>query len=150
MALTGEFQATDYQIGFLEPGSATNYYDLSTYVNGDSLSRNVGTADTTCHGVSYRTFIAGMKSGELSFTLLHNTAPALAQQPQTRVRQLLENRTVTTWRIRERGTGSGLPETTFQALVTGMVSNYANDDAVVSSDVTLTVSGTITDSTQAG
>lgn len=149
MAATGEFLANDLTIEFLEPGSASNYYALTTYVNEDEFSRSVGEAETTAHGTTSRTYIPGLKEYEYSFTLMHNTTPAEAQRPQTRIRQLLEARTMTTWRVRPLGVATGRPEVTFSAYVSEMSDDLANDDQPVSSSVSLRVTGDVTYATQA-
>lgn len=147
MALTGEYIPSDLGFGFLEPGSATNYYELSTYVTNFTLGQARDKVDTTCYGTSVRTFIQGLSENEASFTLLHNNTPAYAQRPQTRLQQLFANQTSTTWRVRPLGTGSTLPEITFTATVQTKNETFANGEAV-SSEVTLAISGAITDSTQ--
>jgi hypothetical protein len=149
MSTSGEFLSTDMTVEFLEPGSVTNYYALTTYVNGVTLSRSAGEAEVTTHGSGgYRQYITGLKEGELSFTLMYNTTPAYAQRPQTRVRQLFENLTRTTWRLRPNGTGTGLHEITHSGVVTGFEEDFNLDDQAVSAAVTVRVNGAITDSTQ--
>lgn len=144
MALTGEFIASDTTVEFLEPGSVTNYFALTTYVNEDALSLTAGEVETTAHGTTSRTYIPGLKDGEYSFTLMYNTTPAAAQRPQHRVRQLWENRTATTWRVREQGTGTGLPEYTFSGFITEFSPDLANDDQAVSASVSIKISGAVT------
>lgn len=139
MASTGEKIGSAYELAFLEPGSVTNYYDLTTYVNQDKLTKKTGEADTTAHSTVTKTFIPGLNENTLTFDLMHNNTPAYAQRPQTRVRQLQQTRTVTTWRIRPDGDGSGFEEVTFTAFVTQMDDNYANDNKPVSSTVALRV-----------
>jgi hypothetical protein len=148
MALTGEYIASDLTVGFLEPGSVTNYFDLSAYVNEDSMSLSRGEAETTGHGTTARTYIPGLKDGEYSFTIMFNTVPAYAQQPQHRLFQLFDNGTATTWRVREKGVGTGLPEMTFSAFISGFEPDYANDDQPVSASVSLKISGAVTRSSQ--
>lgn len=149
MSTSGEFLSTDLTIEFLEPGSVSNYYNLSTYVNGVTLSRSAGEADVTTHGTTTRQFLRGLIEGELSFTLLYNTTPAYAQRPQTRVRQLFDAGTRTTWRIRPNGAATGYHEITFSGVVMAMDEDYSLDDQAVSASVTVRVNGAITDSTQA-
>lgn len=148
MALTGEYIASDFTIGFLEPGSVSNYFDLSVYVNEDSMSLSRGEAETTGHGTTARTYIPGLKDGEYSFTIMYNTTPAYAQQPHHRLRQLFDAGTMTTWRAREKGTGTGLPEETFSAFISSFEPDYANDDQPVSASVTLKISGNVTRASQ--
>ena len=146
MALTGEFLASDLTIEYQD---GANYYALTTYVNEDEFSRTVGEAETTAHGTTARTFIPGLKEYEYSFTLMHNNQPPIADRPQTRLRALLEDRLVRLWRIRPNGSGTGRPEITFEAFVSEMVDDLANDDQPVSSSVTLRITGPVTYSTQA-
>jgi hypothetical protein len=148
MATTGEFIASSATLGFLEPGSVTNYYDLSTYVNEVQLSRTAGEAETTSLGTTYRTFIRGLKEGELTFNLFFNNTPAAAQRPHYRVSQLFEAGTLTTWRLRPQGEGSGYLEYTFSGTVTGYEIDVTNDDQPVSAAVTVRVNGAITDTNQ--
>jgi hypothetical protein len=148
MATTGEFIASDATLEFLEPGSVTNYYDLSTYVNEVTLSRTAGEAETTSLGTTYRTYIRGLKEGELSFTIFFNNTPAAAQRPHHRVRQLFEAGTLTTWRVRPQGSGTGKLEETFSGTVTGWEEDLTNDDQAVSAAVTVRVNGAITDTIQ--
>jgi hypothetical protein len=46
------------------------------------------------------------------------------------------------------GTGSQLPEKTFAGFVSQMDDDYTNDDQPVSSEVTITISGAVTDAVQ--
>jgi hypothetical protein len=148
MATTGEFIASDATLEFLEPGSVTNYYNLSTYVNEVTLSRTAGEAETTALGTTYRTYIRGLKEGELTFTLMFNNTPAAAQRPHHRVAQLFEAGTLTTWRLRPQGTGTDKLERTFSGSVTGFEEDLTNDDQPVSASVTVRVNGAITDTLQ--
>lgn len=144
MALTGNILASDLTIGFLEPGSVSNYFDLATYVNEDAQSRTVGEVEVTAHGTTARQYMPGLKDGDYSFTLYFNTVPAAAQTPQHRLRQLLEDRTITTWRLRYRGAGAGLPEETFSAFLTDFSPDLANDDQAITASITVKITGDIT------
>src|ERR1700682_5578952 len=123
MALTGEFVACNATFAFLEPGSVTNYYNLSTYVNADVINRTRGEAETTAHTGCDKTFIPALMDGSYDFTLMHNNVPALAQQPQVRLRQMFESGVITTWRVHEQGDGSGLPELTFKGFLLDFVAD---------------------------
>lgn len=144
MALSGAIIASDLTIGFLEPGSVTNYFDLSTYVNEDAQSVSVGEIDVTAHGTVWRQFRPGLKEGDYSFTVIFNTTPAAAQHPQHRLRQLLDNNTETTWRVRYLGAGTGLPEETWSGFLTAYEPDFANDDQAVTASITVKVNGAIT------
>jgi predicted secreted protein len=148
MATTGEFIASDATLAFLEYGSTVDYYDLSTYVNEVTLSRTAGEAETTTLGTTYRQYIRGLKEGELSFTIFYNNTPAAAQRPHHRVRQMFEDGTRTTWRVRPQGAGTGKLEATFSGTVTGYEEDLTNDDQAVSAAITVRVNGAITDTIQ--
>jgi hypothetical protein len=149
MATTGEFIASDATLEFLESGSVSNYYNLSTYVNEVQLSRSAGEAETTTLGTTYRQYIAGLREGELSFTIYFNNTPAAAQRPHYRVLQMFEAGTRTTWRVRPQGEGTGKLESTFSGTITGFETDITNDDQPVSAAVTVRVNGAITDTNQA-
>jgi len=139
MASTGEKIGSALTAAFLEPGSASNWYEMGTYINGDTLDHKTGEADTTAHGTTQRTFIPGLTENQWDFELLHNNTPAYAQRPQVRLRQFQQARTIVSWRIRVDGDGSGLEEATFTGFILSMKDNFANDNKPVSSSVSVRV-----------
>jgi hypothetical protein len=124
---------------FLEPGSAAAFFEFANYINGDSVDKKTGEADTTAHGTSTKTFIPGLNENAWAFELMWNNTPAYAQRPQTRFRQFQQGQTVVTFRIRPYGAGSGLEEIGFTGFVTGMKDNTASDNKPVSSSVSLRI-----------
>lgn len=149
MALTGEFIASDLTIEYSEPGTPATYFDLSQYVNDVKRGWKIGEADTTSYGTKDKTSIPGLGENELSFTLRYNNAPAAASRPQAKLKTLAQNRNVTGWRIRDMGIGTGKPEQTFSAYVTGFDEEKANDDKPVSASIKLRITGSVTETTQA-
>lgn len=149
MALTGEFIATDLTLEYEEPGTSTTYNDISQYVNEVKFGRKVGVADTTSYGTKDKTSVPGLGEHEVSFMLRFNNTPAVAARPQTKLKVMFDNHTATTWRVRELGAGNGLPEQTFTAYITQFDEEKSNDDTVVGATVKLTISGAVTEATQA-
>lgn len=144
MATTGEYISSELTAAFLEPGSTTNWYEFAQYINADKQDQKTGSAETTAHGTTAKTFIPGLNENGWSFDLMHNNTPVYAQRPQVRLRQFQQARTVVSWRIRPDGDGSQLEERTFIGFITQMTDSLANDGKVVSSSITIQISGAIT------
>lgn len=148
MALTGEFIPTDLTIEYSEPGTPATFFDVSQYVNDVKRGWKIGEADTTSYGTKDKTSIPGLGENELSFTLRYNNTPAAASRPQTKLKAMAAARNITGWRIRDLGIGTGKPEQTFQAFITGFDEEKANDDKVVSASVKLRITGSVTETLQ--
>lgn len=148
MAATGEIIGTDVTLAY--NSASTTWIELAAFTNDDAMSLSRGEAETTAHGTSARTYIAGLMDGEYSFTVMYNFDATLttAGKPQELLFALFTAGTAKPWRVRPQGAGSTKKEKLFTAFITGFDENFANDDEPVSVDITLKISGAVTEATQ--
>lgn len=147
MAASGEFLATDLTVEYENPSSTWNA--ITTNVNEDSLGQSRGEAETTAHGTTARTYIAGLKEDTYSFTLMHNNTNSYSSRPQTLLATVYSDGTSVNWRIRPNGAATGRLEITFAGFLTSFETDFTSDDQVVSSSVEVRISGGVTYGTQA-
>lgn len=146
MAASGEYIATDYVVEYENP--STTWNALTTYVNEDNVSQSRGEAETTGHGTTARTYIAGLVDNTYSFTLFHNNTASIASRPQTLLQTVFTNGTSVNWRIRPLGEATGRPEITFAGFLTSYETDFTSDDQPVTSSVEVRISGAVTYGTQ--
>lgn len=146
MALSGEFLATSMLVQYEAPTSTWN--DIQTFVNEDSLSSSRGEAETTGHGTTARTYIAGLKEHTYSFTLMHNNTNGYSTRPQTILEGYYTAGTAVSWRIRPNGTGTGNSQAVFTGFITSFETDFTSDDQPVSTSVEIRITGDVTWSAQ--
>lgn len=148
MAATGEIIGNALTLAY--NSASTTWIELAGFANDDAMSLSLGEAETTAHGTTARTYIPGLLDGEYSCTIMHNydTGLTSAGKPQELLFALFTGRSAKPWRVRPRGEGSTFKEYLFTGFITGFDTNYANDDEPISTDITIKISGAVTEATQ--
>jgi len=120
------------------------YTDIGGIKDYD-LSYDGGTIDVTdFDSAGWTELLAGIRSASISLTMNYDEADA----GQDKIRTGNENGSILYWRIRPRGDGTGLQETIFQGIITGLSESGATDGAVECSvDVATTGAPTIQNQT---
>ena len=112
--------------------------DLSAYLNNITVSRSADTADTTTFSSSSKTYIAGLKDASITLSGLfdatvYSTIAGWLGSSQT-------------FEYGPAGSGSGKVKVSGSALITGVELGSAVGEAVTA-NITLQVSGAVTDGT---
>jgi hypothetical protein len=117
--------------------------NLSTFTNNTAFEREADEHDSTCYGVDDKEVVGGLRGGKVTISGKYITG---ATGPAAVIEPLLG--TKATFVYRAEGTGSGLPEKS----CTVHVKSYNQSSPVadiVRWTAELTISGTVTSSTQA-
>lgn len=112
--------------------------DLSAYLNNITVSRSADTADTTTFSSSSKTYIAGLKDASITLSgmfdaTVYSTIAGWLGSSQT-------------FEYGPAGSGSGKVKVSGSALITGVELGSAVGEAVTA-NITLQVSGAVTDGT---
>ena len=112
--------------------------DLSTYLNNVTVSRTADTADTTAFGSSTRSFIAGLKDATISVSGMFDASVYSTVAGWLGTSQTFE--------YGPAGSTAGRVKVSGSAIVTG-VELASSVGEVVAANLTLQVTGTVTDGT---
>lgn len=119
--------------------------DLSQYTMSSEFSRSVDTHDVTGYGSSSKSFIGGLT--DATFSMEGNYNDTAGTGPRAVLNANVDGDAIAIIR-RPEGTGSGLPEDSFNAILTSYVETSPVADRVTWS-AEFQVSGDVTSSTQA-
>ena len=112
--------------------------DLSTYLNNVTVSRTADTADTTAFGSSTRSFSAGLKDATISVSGMFDASVYSTVAGWLGTSQTFE--------YGPAGSTAGRVKVSGSAIVTG-VELASSVGEVVAANLTLQVTGTVTDGT---
>ena len=112
--------------------------DLSTYLNNVTVSRSADTADTTAFGSSTRSFIAGLKDATITVSGMFDSAVYSTIAGWLGTSQ--------TWEYGPAGSTAGRVKVSGSGIITGVELGSAVGE-VVTANITVQVSGAVTDGT---
>lgn len=112
--------------------------DLSAYLNNVTVSRSADTADTTAFGSGTRTFIAGLKDATITVSGMFDSAVYSTIAGWLGTSQ--------TWEYGPAGSTAGRVKVSGSGIITGVELGSAVGE-VVTANITVQVSGAVTDGT---
>lgn len=114
------------------------YVAFTAYLKNPSTAVKIATVDVTHQNDVWKRILPGMGEMSLKMSILFEDL-TFTTNPQYFLRSI--QRKIVSWRLRERGAGSGFPEDSFDATVTSISNAYNGANEVVAAELELTVDG---------
>lgn len=114
------------------------YQAFTAYLKDPSISVKIGTAENSHQNDTWKRFLPGMGEASMKMTVLYEDI-TFTLLPQGWLNSM--KRKIVAWRLRERGSGVGLPEALFDAMLTGLNEKYSAGNEIVSAEVDMQVDG---------
>lgn len=102
--------------------------DLSTFSDTIEWKRTRDTGETTTFGKDDKTYLAGLR--DASFTVSGKYDSTASTGPRAVINAAIGSDTITVAKIREEGTGSGLPEIEVSCFCTGYSESVPVGDVI--------------------
>lgn len=119
--------------------------DISAFCDSAALDRSNEQADTTTFGTAYKTSVSGLNSA--TFSIAGKYDPTATTGPAAVLTTVALGMASITVVHRPEGTGSGLDQSSFSAILTSYKESTSAGD-VAKFEASFQVTGSITDTTQ--